>query len=175
MCAGQFVIRGFVVLLRKLFHKTATYKLPLSAALDTKKQSVSAWRNFVIGASLTVNRVSHLCQLILHFGCAYISSLSLQHALHSDQITHSWLRHRQNVRGLRMRSPSHPPSAAPIDSSAECAQPARLRFFRQGRPGLCLHSHPTRLTIRSSRPNIVATATCIRYASTRPSPRCWAA
>jgi hypothetical protein len=29
-----------------------------------------------------------------------------------------------------------------------------------------------RLTIRSSRPRIVASATCLRYASTRPPPRC---
>ena len=32
-----------------------------------------------------------------------------------------------------------------------------------------------RLTIRSSRPRIVASATCLRYASTRPPPRCGAA
>ena len=31
------------------------------------------------------------------------------------------------------------------------------------------------LTIRSSRPRIVASATCLRYASTRPPPRCGAA
>ena len=42
-------------------------------------------------------------------------------------------------------------------------------------PGLQVRRHPTRLTIRSSRPRVVASATCLRYASTRPPPRCGAA
>ena len=37
------------------------------------------------------------------------------------------------------------------------------------------HRLPSRLTIRSSRPRIVASATCLRYASTCPPPRCGAA
>jgi hypothetical protein len=76
--------------------------------------------------------------------------------------------------GLRMLSPSHPSSTAPMDSSASALK--RPAFgFRQGLHCLRLGGHPRHLTIRSSRPRIVAAATCIRYASTRPPPRCGAA
>ena len=44
------------------------------------------------------------------------------------------------------------------------------REFLDGHDVLVEH-----LTIRSSRPRIVASATCLRYASTRPPPRCGAA
>nr|CAS02684.1 putative integron gene cassette protein [uncultured bacterium] len=74
-----------------------------------------------LAASLTVGPASHLRQLILHFGCACISSLSLQRALHSNQVAHSWLRHGRNVRGLRTQCRKTSSSATPRDRSAGCA------------------------------------------------------
>nr|CAS02838.1 putative integron gene cassette protein [uncultured bacterium] len=76
-------------------------------------------------------RLSHLRQLILHVGCACISSLSLQRALHSGQIAHAWLRHGRNVRGLRTQCCKTSSSPTPRDRSAGCAQPARLRFRKR--------------------------------------------
>ena len=50
------------------------------------------------------------------------------------------------------------------------AQAFPLRFSASA-PGLQVRRHPTRLTIRSSRPRVVAPAAYTRYASTRPPPR----
>jgi hypothetical protein len=66
------------------------------------------------------------------------------------------------------------PSETAGGKFARRARAFHLRFSARA-PGLRLHRHPTRLTIRSSRPRIVASATCLRYASTRPPPRYGAA
>ena len=62
----------------------------------------------------------------------------------------------------------------PVDSSRGALKHLGSGF-RQVRQGPICIGIPRHLTIRSSRPHIVASATCIRYASTRPPPRCGAA
>jgi hypothetical protein len=72
---------------------------------------------------------------------------------------------------VRVVAPDAVASGSSGGKFAVRAQSQGLRFSE----GWSVRSKHTgvlrRLTIRSSRPRIVASATCIRYASTRPPPR----